>query len=268
MFTPATAALSMGATGGGSTLASIMGGLSSAGSFLGGLGQAASGLFGGGSKGPKAPSFEDVSNLQKQFAKNTVQWRVEDAKKAGIHPLAALGLPSASPNVSMIGGETGGADLGTRMAEMGQGMSRAAGAYQTNEQRQYDKAVMGLNLEGKWLENERIRSEIRLMSTGATVAPSATPAISGQGDVNDALLQLPMPLGYATGALPLHQIGINEHGQPFRMYNDKLGDNDIAQIAHFMRYTMPDSMNNAASRWWKMVARKPHMKFQFQKGGK
>ena len=33
--------------------------------------------------------------LQKEFAQHGVRWRVEDAKAAGIHPLAALGM---SPN--------------------------------------------------------------------------------------------------------------------------------------------------------------------------
>lgn len=34
--------------------------------------------------------------MQKEFAQNSVQWRVEDAKAAGIHPLAALGATGAS----------------------------------------------------------------------------------------------------------------------------------------------------------------------------
>lgn len=33
---------------------------------------------------------------QKELAKNQIAWRVEDAKKAGLHPMAALGLQSTS----------------------------------------------------------------------------------------------------------------------------------------------------------------------------
>lgn len=34
--------------------------------------------------------------LQKEFAQNGIQWRVEDAKKAGLHPLYAIGASGAS----------------------------------------------------------------------------------------------------------------------------------------------------------------------------
>lgn len=44
---------------------------------------------------------------QKQFAKNGIQWRVEDAKKAGIHPLAALG--ASTSNYSPVGNGFGDA---------------------------------------------------------------------------------------------------------------------------------------------------------------
>lgn len=33
---------------------------------------------------------------QKALHQNQIQWRVEDAKKAGVHPMAALGLSSMS----------------------------------------------------------------------------------------------------------------------------------------------------------------------------
>ena len=33
---------------------------------------------------------------QREFAKHGIQWRVDDAKAAGIHPLAALGSPTRS----------------------------------------------------------------------------------------------------------------------------------------------------------------------------
>lgn len=59
---------------------------------------------------------------QKEFAQNSIQWRVNDAKKAGIHPLAALGTqgsyytPSAQTSsnnygdmVANVGGQIGSA---------------------------------------------------------------------------------------------------------------------------------------------------------------
>lgn len=43
----------------------------------------------------------------KEFAQNSIQWKVEDAKKAGIHPLAALGTQSAYAPSSYAGGDSG-----------------------------------------------------------------------------------------------------------------------------------------------------------------
>ena len=48
-------------------------------------------------------------NLQnaREFAQNSIQWKVADAKKAGIHPLAALGTQSAFAPSSYAGGDSG-----------------------------------------------------------------------------------------------------------------------------------------------------------------
>lgn len=49
---------------------------------------------------------ENLANA-KEFAQNSIQWKVEDAKKAGIHPLAALGTQSAYAPSSYAGGDSG-----------------------------------------------------------------------------------------------------------------------------------------------------------------
>lgn len=41
--------------------------------------------------------------MNKQFAKDSIQWKVEDAKKAGIHPLYALGASTNAPTFAMKG---------------------------------------------------------------------------------------------------------------------------------------------------------------------
>lgn len=64
---------------------------------------AGSQLLGGllGDKGAKkanaaaAEAARRQEALQREFAQNSIQWRVEDAKKAGIHPLYAIGAQSA-----------------------------------------------------------------------------------------------------------------------------------------------------------------------------
>ena len=51
---------------------------------------------------------ERQENLQREFAQNSIQWRVNDAKKAGIHPIAALGSQGISYNPSFVGGDNFG----------------------------------------------------------------------------------------------------------------------------------------------------------------
>jgi hypothetical protein len=48
-------------------------------------------------KSNKAINNQNIAN-SREFAQNSIQWKVEDAKKAGIHPLYALGSPTMSPN--------------------------------------------------------------------------------------------------------------------------------------------------------------------------
>ena len=84
----------------GSAGASISGLLSAGGSILSGV----SGLFGG--KGEKDGFYESRRQYDEnlKFAKEQfyrgVQARVADAKAAGVHPLAALGISPASGSVS------------------------------------------------------------------------------------------------------------------------------------------------------------------------
>jgi len=64
-------------------------------------------------------------NLQQQlaFAQNRIQWTVEDAKKAGINPLAALG--NATQTYSNIAGDS---SLGDSISSAGQSLSRSIAA--------------------------------------------------------------------------------------------------------------------------------------------
>lgn len=76
-----------------------------------------------GSKSAKQ-DWQRNYDAQKEFAQNSIQWRVQDAQKAGIHPLYAMGnspgfTPSSSFNNESIG--VGIAQAGNAMAEaMGQ----------------------------------------------------------------------------------------------------------------------------------------------------
>lgn len=72
--------------------------------------------------------------LQREFAQNGIQWRVEDAKRAGIHPVFALqgGGAAYAPSAFTV---DGGSPMGDAMRDMGQNLSRAVAAQETADQR-------------------------------------------------------------------------------------------------------------------------------------
>lgn len=71
--------------------------------------------------------------LQREFAQNGIRWRVEDAKAAGLHPLAALGASGASFSPVTQVGDT--YFPGRDIAEMGQNIGRAMDAGMTEEEK-------------------------------------------------------------------------------------------------------------------------------------
>lgn len=104
----------------------------------------------------------NVAN-QKEFAQNGIQWKVQDAKKAGIHPLAALGANTMSYTPISVGDTSSGSGL----QNMGQDVSRAIYASANKAQRQSSE----LQLENQSLQNELLKTEIvsaqrRLSQTG------------------------------------------------------------------------------------------------------
>lgn len=86
---------------------------------------------------------------QKEFAQHGIQWRVEDAKAAGVHPLFALGAntPTYSPT-SIVGG-----GVGEGLAQAGQAIGNAVARSETPQQ----NAVAELNL--RMLRANVMRSE-------------------------------------------------------------------------------------------------------------
>lgn len=144
--------------------------------------------------------------LQKEFAQNGVQWRVNDAKAAGLHPLAALGMQGASSSPITVSGSipgggvpSGGSfssttpqlqapDVSSHMASFGQDISRAISATATEWQRQKEvkDASEQLALENQALQNKILASSVA-KTRGASIGP-AMPSnrtvrlISGQGN--------------------------------------------------------------------------------------
>jgi len=100
------------------------------GSVVSAVGSIAGGILG-------ANSAQNVASMnyeaQKEFAQNGIRWKVEDAKRAGIHPLYALG--ASTQGYSPSGGYTGDFGISDAAAQFGQGYERAQQAKMTKEER-------------------------------------------------------------------------------------------------------------------------------------
>ena len=100
------------------------------GSIVGAVGSIAGGILG-------ANSAQNVAGMnyeaQKEFAQNGIRWKVEDAKRAGIDPLYALG--ASTQGYSPTAGYTGDFGISDAAAQFGQGYERAQQAKMTKEER-------------------------------------------------------------------------------------------------------------------------------------
>lgn len=151
------------------------------GSIVSAVGGLAGGLL---SAKSQASANAASSALQREFAQNGIRWKVQDAKLAGLHPLAALGAQTMSPSASF------GATDYSYLSGMGQDIGRAIQAKMTKQERAaqqaYDQQIRQLNLRRSELENQFLEAQIS--SINRTALPPSMPStgstsgLAGQGD--------------------------------------------------------------------------------------
>lgn len=150
------------------------------GSILGAGISAVSSLFGGKSASDaQAKANAQNIKMQKAFAQKGIQWKVNDAKKAGIHPLYALGANTVSFSPSSVGSTA----LGEGIANAGQNIGRAVASGLTNDEKM--SGIMAkLSIQRAELENQKLASEIALIrQPGTPPSPIVEgPVIDGQGN--------------------------------------------------------------------------------------
>lgn len=152
--------------------------------------------------------------LQREFATSGIRWRVQDAKAAGIHPLAALGAQTMSYSPQSVGGgayeaqkmpryspsPASGASPAMGLAAAGQDISRAIQASRDSQQRAeaYQQTMAQLNIQNMGLQNLQLASQIARISAPGT--PPAFPRagqknmLPGQGDGPSAVKVSPMEI--------------------------------------------------------------------------
>lgn len=124
-------------------------------------------------------------DLQREFASHGVERKVEDARRAGVSPLFALGANTHSFSPVGVGGDGG-------LQSAGQNISRAMAAQGSPQGRAGALAVeiAGAQLEGLKLDNQakqqEIQSKMNLINQPGTPPPildaGTTKAIEGQLD--------------------------------------------------------------------------------------
>lgn len=136
---------------------------------------------------------EQNIKLQKEFATKGIQWKVDDAKAAGVHPLFALGASTQSFSPVSVGSSSSG-NMSETLGGAGQDIGRAINATMSSTDRKSasGKAAEALALERGTLENDLLRTQIasqaaKLTQAGGNPAmPSLRKrAIEGQGNTNE-----------------------------------------------------------------------------------
>lgn len=146
-------------------------------SFFGDVFDAAANLWGASKADSNAGKNRD---LQVAAAKKSIQWRVADAKAAGVHPLYALGNPGIS--ISPVSN-----DAPAYLSAMGQNISRAvsAGLSGPERRREAEKAALRADIEfdqnsqRRELENQLLRAEIAKLDGSQVGPPAPVPGDSG-----------------------------------------------------------------------------------------
>lgn len=204
--------------------------LAGIGSFISGV----SGLFGGGGTSNR----KTVSLMKKQIDLKDREIGVltNAAEKYGIHRLSLLGSPVSSSSVTPLFSGSDGDKTGQAIESLGQGISGAASAFQTKEDRSIAEIAAKQQIEGnalenqnKMLENQRLSSEIAIMhqpgrAPGMSGLTEGLPA--GSSDINkvrnNALI--PTHMGRTDGIKPSAQIVVGLNGRAYPVPTNDLMD--------------------------------------------
>lgn len=186
---------------------------------------------------------------QKEFAQNGIQWKVADAKAAGVHPLFALGASTHSYSPMAIGNSP----VAEAMASAGQDIGRAVSATASQSGRM-SSAMAALGLERAKLENDLLKTQIMKTvqpTNPAMPSPATRYLMDGQGDtatppgtlitdkpmertVSDPLMLHSEPGAVAeTSYLRTPDGGL--YPSPSKDAKERIEDNMFHEVMHFLR---------------------------------
>lgn len=126
-----------------------------AGSVISGL----SGVAGGMINATQSKTIaREQMRLQKEFAQNGIQWKVDDARRAGIHPLYALGANTAT--YTPVSQDSSG--LGNAVADAGAYLGKAVdGAIDKDTRRELEQENLNFSRLMREGQLEELRQRVR-----------------------------------------------------------------------------------------------------------
>lgn len=140
---------------------------------------------------------DNAAEQNREVLQNAISWRVADAKRAGIHPLYALGA-----NVATSGGQPQfiGDQLGPSLQNAGQDISTAVARSQTGDQQlknQLDLALARANIANTEANTSFIQSQQRRLEQGANTSPA------GMGLQQEQIIDGQSPITPGIGVIDL-----------------------------------------------------------------
>lgn len=173
--------------------------------------------------------------IQKELAKNGLSWRVEDAKRAGINPLAALGASLPTGNPVAVGTDYG--DLG--LGQAGQNISRAMTSKMTKEQREIhelNKEMLQTQIEGQKLENRAKASQLSPPLPSAEYTSPTSMFNDPTVNIVPTQINASEQAGVESGAKPLFQKVIDKEGRATFTLQKDFGDIMESDTSSWMKY--------------------------------
>lgn len=173
------------------------------GALIGGASSMLGGLF---SSQSNLKATKAQIEAQREFAQHGVSWRVSDAKAAGLHPLAALGMQPSQFSPVVIPDS-----MGPAISEAGQSIGRAVqatAAPKLTELDQLNKQLILSQIAETDARAEAIRSDnaranqehINSILQNATTLPDLFGLEAGRGDIQK----------YSSGSGVVHQLGAGQ----------------------------------------------------------
>ena len=155
-------------------------------------------------------------DAQKEFAKKGLQWRVEDAKKAGIHPLAAIGAATHSANPAMIG--TGDLSAHSSSLEsMGQNLSRVM----MKQKSKAESELLEIGLDNARVENKmkhlELKEAMKVANDTNNKSEAKTEQVFNSPDIRKTKSEVVSSIGGGTiqagqnPAYRFHKVGKNKY---------------------------------------------------------